>query len=135
MNGKKWFLSGLVGFAVMFALSGLWYMVLMAGFYRKQSEALMRDQFNFLFIVLGYVVLAFLMSLIYPVGYKGGSPAKEGLRFGVLIGLVAWLTTNLVLHGVWKNTLAAALVDSVWHVFEQGIGGIVIALVYGKSSN
>ncbi len=134
MNVKKWFLSGLAGFVVMFSLSGLWYMVLMSGFYQAQSGGLMRDQFNFLFIVLGYVVLAFLMSLIYPVGYKGGSPAKEGLRFGVLIGLVAWLTTSLILHGVWTNPLAAALVDSVWHVAEQGIGGIVIALVYGKSS-
>jgi hypothetical protein len=74
------------------------------------------------------------MSLIYPVGYKGGSPAKEGLRFGVLIGLVVWLTANLTIHGVLKNTLASALVDSVWHIVEQGIGGIAIALVYGKSS-
>ncbi len=134
MNGKKWFLSGLAGFAVMFSLSGLWYMVLMPGFYQTQSGGLMREQSNFLFIVLGYIVLAFLMSIIYRVGYKGGSPGKEGLRFGVLIGLVAWLPANLILHGVWNNPLAAALVDSVWHVVEQGIGGIVIALVYGKSS-
>jgi uncharacterized membrane protein len=134
MNGKKWFLAGLAGFAVMFALSGLWYMVLMSKFYRAQDQGIMREQFNFLFIVLGYIVLAFLMSLIYPVGYKGGSPAKEGLRFGVLIGLVVWLTANLTLYGVLKNTLASALVDSVWHIVEQGIGGIAIALVYGKSS-
>jgi len=134
MNGKKWFLAGLAGFAVMFALSGLWYMVLMSKFYRAQDQGIMREQFNFLFIVLGYIVLAFLMSLIYPVGYKGGSPAKEGLRFGVLIGLVVWLTANLTIHGVLKNTLASALVDSVWHIVEQGIGGIAIALVYGKSS-
>jgi hypothetical protein len=134
MNGKKWFLGGLAGFAVMFALSGLWYMVLMSKFYRAQDQGIMREQFNFLFLVLGYVVLAFLMSLIYPIGYKGGSLVKEGLRFGVLIGLVVWLTANLTLHGVLNNTLASALVDSVWHIVEQGIGGIVIALVYGKSS-
>lgn len=134
MNGKKWFLGGLAGFAVMFALSGLWYMVLMSKFYRTQDQGIMREQFNFLFLVLGYIVLAFLMSLIYPIGYKGGSLVKEGLRFGVLIGLVVWLTANLTLHGVLNNTLASALVDSVWHIVEQGIGGIVIALVYGKSS-
>jgi hypothetical protein len=134
MNGKKWFLGGLAGFAVMFALSGLWYMVLMSKFYRAQDQGIMREQFNFLFLVLGYIVLAFLMSLIYPIGYKGGSLVKEGLRFGVLIGLVVWLTANLTLHGVLNNTLASALVDSVWHIVEQGIGGIVIALVYGKSS-
>jgi phosphotransferase system glucose/maltose/N-acetylglucosamine-specific IIC component len=135
MDTKKWLTAGLAGFVVMFILSGLWYMVIMAGFYETQNAAVSREQFNFLFIVLGYIVLAALMSYMYPVGYKGGSPTKEGLRFGILIGLLVALPMNLILHGVWKVTLAGSLVDSAWHVVEKGIGGIVIALVYGTSSD
>lgn len=134
MNGKKWFFAGLAGFVVMFLLSGLWYMVIMAGFYQTQGAAVNREQFNFLFIVLGYLVMAFLMSYIYPIGYKGGPPAKEGLRFGVLIGLLVWLSSNLILYGVYNVTLPVTLVDSIWHVVEEGIGGIVIAFVYGTAS-
>jgi uncharacterized membrane protein len=134
MNVKKWFLAGLVGFVVMFILSGLWYMLIMDAFYREQVGALMREQYNFIFIVLGYLVMAFLMSYIYPIGYKGGSPAKEGLRFGVLIGLLVWLSSNLILYGAHNMTLSATLVDSGWHVVEEGIGGLVIALVYGTAS-
>jgi len=134
MNVKKWFLAGLVGFVVMFILSGLWYMLIMDAFYREQVGALMREQYNFIFIVLGYLVMAFLMSYIYPIGYKGGSPAKEGLRFGVLIGLLVWLSSNLILYGAHNMTLSATLVDSGWHIVEEGIGGIVIALVYGAAS-
>ena len=134
MNGKKWFLAGLAGFVVMFLLSGLWYMVIMAGFYQTHGEAVNREQLDFLFIVLGYLVMAFLMSYIYPIGYKGGSPAKEGLRFGVLIGLLVWLSSNLTLYGVYNVTLSATLVDSIWHVVEEGIGGIVIAFVYGTAT-
>ena len=134
MNVKKWFLAGLVGFVVMFILSGLWYMLIMDAFYREQAGALMREEYNFIFIVLGYLVMAFLMSFIYPIGYKGGSPAKEGLRFGVLIGLLVWLSSNLILYGAHNMTLSATLVDSGWHVVEEGIGGLVIALVYGTAS-
>jgi len=28
--------------------------------------------------------------------------------------------------------LTAVIVDSAWHVVEEGIGGIAIALVYGR---
>lgn len=134
MNGKKWFLAGLLGFVVIFILSSLWYMVIMAGFYKTQNAEIMREQFNFPFIVLGYLVLAFLMSYIYPIGYKGGPPVKEGLRFGVLVGLLVYLTTNLTLYGVWNFTLAGALVDAGYHVVEEVVGGIVIALVYGTAA-
>jgi hypothetical protein len=134
MSGKKWFLAGLAGFVVMFLLSGLWYMVIMEGFYQSQAQAINRTQFNFLFIVLGYLVMAFLMSYIYPLGYKGGPLAKEGLRFGVVMGLLVWLSSNLVLYGAWNLTLPLTLVDSLWHVIEEALGGLVIALVYGTSS-
>jgi len=134
MNVKKWLLAGLVGFVVMFILSGLWYMLIMDAFYRGQCGAVMREQFNFISIVLCYLVMAFLMSYIYPVGYKGGSPVKEGLRFGVLIGLLVWLSSNLLLYGAHNVTLTATLVDSGWHIIEEGIGGIVIALVHGTAS-
>lgn len=44
MNVKKWFLAGLAGFVVMFILSGLWYMLIMGGFYQEQVGAIMREQ-------------------------------------------------------------------------------------------
>jgi uncharacterized membrane protein len=134
MNVKRWLLAGLVGFVVMFILSGLWYMLIMGGFYQEYSGAVMREQFNFIPIVLGYLVMAFLMSYIYPIGYKGGPPLKEGVRFGVFIGLLVWLSSNLILYGAHNMTLSATLVDSGWHVIEEGIGGIVIALVHGTAS-
>ena len=98
------------------------------------NAAVAREQVNFLFIVLGYGALAFLMSYAYPIGYKGGTPVKEGLRFGILVGLLVALPLNLILHGVWKVTLAGSLVDSIYHVIEQIVGGIIIALIYGNTS-
>jgi len=45
-----------------------------------------------------------------------------------------WLSSNLILYGAHNMTLSATLVDSGWHVVEESIGGLVIALVYGTAS-
>jgi hypothetical protein len=133
MNWKKWFLSGVAGLVVMFALSGLWYQVLTAGQHTGGLyEKFVREHYNMLFLLLGYAVLAFLMAKIYPIGYKGGAPFKEGLVFGALIGLVVGLSNNLVYYAVWNVSLSVQLLDSAWQVVEKGFGGLAIALVWGK---
>ena len=84
------------------------------------------------FVMLGYLILDFLMALVYPMGYKGGSPLKEGFRFGALIGLIWVLPISVIDHGLYNLPLTLVIVDSSWHVVQEGIGGIVIALVYGR---
>lgn len=133
MNTKKLFLAGIVGFVVMFSISGLWYMLLMSGFYETEGSAVNKAEVSFLFIALGYLVMSFLMAYVYPFGYKGGPPVKEGLRFGIVMGLLIWLSANLVLYGAYNVTLSMTLVDSVYHIVEEGIGGLVIALIYGST--
>ena len=137
MNTKKCFLGGLASFAVLVVLSGLWYMVLMAGFYKENFAAVNRERMEPIHWVagtLGVALLAFLMSTIYPIGYKGGSPAKEGLRFGILVGLLVWVSSNLVLFGAYKIPLNGTIIDSLYHLFEEGMAGLTIALVYGRGS-
>ena len=74
MNGKKLALATLVGFVVMFLISGLWYMVIMKGYYGEQFSEVNREEFNMVWIAIGYLVGAFLLAVIYPIGYKSGSP-------------------------------------------------------------
>ena len=132
MNMKKFFLSCLAGFTGMFTLSGLWYMVIMREFYASQNASIMHDPVSiFPFILLGYAVLSLIMAYMYPLGYKGGTPAKEGLRFGILVGLLL-VSLNLTLQGVYILTTSSTIVDSLYHLVEQGLGGVLIALVYGK---
>ncbi len=135
MDVKKWMMASLAGFIVMFTISGLWYQIIMSDFYSTLNADIMRDQVNVVFIVLGYLFLALMMSYMYPLGYKGGPPVKEGLRFGVMVGLLVWFSANLILHGAWNLSLTGGIVDSVYHLLEQGLGGLVIALVYRNKSN
>ena len=132
MNVKKLVMSAIAGFIVMFIISGLWYMVLMKGYYNDQFADVYRPEFKMVWIVIGYLVWAFLMAYIYPIGYKGGPPVKEGLKFGILVGLISVLPIGLVLYGAHTVPLTGTLVDAIYHVVEKGIGGIVIGVVYGN---
>ena len=128
------FLAWLTGFVVMFLLSGLWYMGIMGDYYNEQFAEVNRAAPMMLWIVLGYLVASFLLAYIYPIGYKGGAPAKEGLRFGLFMGLVMSLPVGLILYGVNTIPLSGTLVDTIYQVVEKTIGGLVIGIVYGSSA-
>lgn len=131
MDTKKFLLGSAGAFISVFLLGGLWHMLIMGDFYTTHTTAIARAEPNMLFIVLGSLVLGILMSYTYPIGYKGGTAVKEGFRFGALIGLIWILPFSLIMHGVWNLPLVAVIVDAAWHVVEEGIVGIVVAMIYG----
>ena len=135
MDIKKFLWASVAGTVVMFLLSGLWHAVILKGFYAAQFGATARPEPVVFFSFLGYLSLAVLMSLVFPAGYKGGSAVKVGFRFGLLMGLLSHLPFSLVFYAnTTSYTLNHVLTDSVWHIVEQGIGGIVIALIYARKA-
>ena len=132
MNVKKFVLSWVAAVVVTFLLGVLWHLFLLADFYEPQLQGLAREEPNMAVVIVGHLILGFLMALVYPIGYKGGSPVKEGFIFGALIGLIWILPLSVILRGVWNLPLIGVIVDAPWHVVEEGIAGIAIALVYGK---
>ncbi len=135
MNTKKMVIALFTSFIVMFLLAGLWHMVIMADLYSGPNSL---EEPMLYFIALGYFVLALIMTYIYPKGYKGGKPVIEGLKFGILMGLLWILPLNLVFLGVMESLEGSGtviIVDVIWHVVEEGIGGIVIGLIYGSQSS
>ena len=135
MNAGKLLTSAAVAFVAMFVLSYLWHEIIMADYYASNTPQLTRDEFIVPLIAAGYVVLAIVMAYMYPLGYKGGSAMVEGFRFGAVVGVLVWLSTNLVYTAIWNYPMGTALVDSAWHVVEEGIGGMAIALVFARGTN
>ena len=118
----------------MFAMSGLWYLVIMKGFYSEQFAAVNRPDINMIWIIVGYLVGAILLAYIYPYGYKGGPPMQEGMKFGLLMGLVIAVPISLVNFGVLNVPVTGSIVDTIYQVVEKIVGGMAIGLVYGKGS-
>ena len=133
MNAKKILQAWLAGFIVMYVISFIWYLFIIAGYNAEQFAAVNREELSMTLITLGYLVLAFLMAYIYPIGFKGGAPLQEGLRFGVLLGLVVSIPNALIYSGSVNMPLVASLVDAIYRTVEITIGATVMALVYGDS--
>ena len=120
----------------MFSLAGLYTGVLARAFIASHvDQSLLRTPPNLILVFLGYVALALLMSVLYARLVRvTGSPAWSGLRFG-MVAAVCWLMPySLVLFGVYKFPYAALPLDFAWALLEQGIGGLVIGMISGKSN-
>jgi hypothetical protein len=129
MDFKKYSMAVGGSFIVMSILGWLWHRVILRGFYVEHLPSALPEP-NVLFVLLGFLILAILMAYLYPLGYKGGSPLKEGLRFGVIIGLLWFLPLSVIMVGVVGKSGTLVVVDGLWRLVEQGVGGIVIGYVY-----
>ncbi len=134
MDFKKFSMAVGGSFIVMLFLGLLWHRVILRSFYVEHFPAAFAEP-NFIFAILGFLILAVLMAYLFPLGYKGGSPVKEGLRFGAIIGLLWFLPFNVIMIGVIGKSGTLVVVDGLWRMVEQGIGGIVIGYVYRSKSS
>ena len=82
--------------------------------------------------LVAYIILALIMSYIYPLGYKGKTPLWEGLKFGIIIGILWVFPHGLAMAGVHETSIIYEIKNMLYHIFEQGIGGIIIGFIYGR---
>lgn len=129
MNKMKFLQATLAATISMVLLAGLWHKIIMARFYASETHA---SHEGTGIIFLAYVVLSLLMAYLYPRGYKGGQPVLEGLTFGLIIGLLWVFPHELAMAGAHGTSILYTFKNVAWHMIEQGIGGIILGLVYGR---
>ena len=129
MKLKKFTFATLASGVTMWILAGLFHELVMAKFYTAETNATHEGTG---IIFLAYIFLSIIMSFMYPIGYKGGRPAIEGLRFGVIIGLLWVFPHELAMAGAHSTSILYVLKNAAWHMVEQGAGGIVIGLIYKR---
>jgi len=132
---KKMIMAWLGAFAAMFLLSYAWYDPLMGEYYGNiYSEInLPLEDFSMKLIIVGYLIQAYLLAYIFPIGFSGGSAVKEGLRFGVILGSLFALPGAFIFAAVYKMPLEANIIDAIYHIVEFSVGGIVIAKIYSSN--
>jgi hypothetical protein len=131
---KRTIFAVIAASATMFSLAGLYTSILAREFIATNVDhALMRSPPNLVLVFVGYFVLALLMSLLYRRLVRvNGSPAWSGLRFGIAAAVCWLMPYSLVLFGVYNFPYSVLPLDFGWALVEQGIGGLVIGLIYGK---
>ena len=110
-------------------LAGLWHKLLMVQFYASEVDAT-HEGTGIIFIA--YIILGILMAYLYPLIYKGGKPAVEGIKIGIVIGILWVFPHELAMAGAHGESISYVFKNAIWHIFEQGVGGLIIGLVYGK---
>ena len=129
VNLKKLILSTLIGGLGMWVIAGIYHNLIMANLYDETQAT--HEGLGILLVA--YFILALIMANVYPLGYKGNSPALEGLRFGIIIGLLWVFPHGLAMAGAHGESIIYVIKNSAWHMVEQGLGGVIIGLIYGKS--
>ena len=130
----KLILSTIIGGIVLFVLGWILYGLIFMNFFTEGYGKIMRDpnDFKMWAIIVANLLQAFFLAWIYPKGYKGGSPAKEGFMFGIEFGLLLSVPYVFYMWASYPITWQVALVDGIIVGFMILIAGLVIGLIYGN---
>jgi hypothetical protein len=81
-------------------------------------------------IFVGILLAMFVASYVYAKGYEGGNGIQEGMRFGVLIGLLVLGYSGIVNYAILNIGRRLAGSMAIAGLVEWTIAGIVIGAVY-----
>lgn len=96
------------------------------GVMRSEAQANAILPIGFCFALVGFFAFAYA----YAKGYEGGDGVQEGLRFGVLVGILLCAFGSIWDYMMWPisaGLLTAWLVD---FIVEFAIYGMVVGLIY-----
>jgi prepilin signal peptidase PulO-like enzyme (type II secretory pathway) len=133
MNLSRVALAGFAAWVVFCIVGFVAHAVLMDDLYaahsaimRPPADADARLPLSFAVALLGFFAFAYA----YAKGYEGGAGIQEGLRFGVLIGvmLIAFVVTwDYMTYPLSRTFLFALVID---YIVEYAIYGAVVGMVY-----
>ena len=86
-----------------------------------------------LYHVLAMFVVSLILAYVFPLGYRGKTPWAEGLRFGMLMGVLISLPASLNIYAMTNIEFAGLLTVVLWSVITHGVAGTLIGVSYGKS--
>ena len=81
---------------------------------------------GFFFALVGFFAFAYT----YAKGYEGGSGRLEGLRFGVLVGILICCFRVIWDHMVWPVSLELTTAWMVEYIVEFAIYGSLVGIIY-----
>jgi len=139
MNIKKFLLASLVAFLSLNITYAVIEGALLGGYIDRAvtqpSGALPTGTItgvSLALVMVAIAAMALIMAYIYPKGYEGGSPAVEGLIFGILMGLFYGIPYTFFFGTMFPISVSTILIMAIVTTLEVAVAGVFIGLVYGK---
>lgn len=130
---KRFLLTALAVLIVHEALGFIIHQVLLTPYYQETySLWRMPEEINIPLIVLVAVIWSLLFTYIFTKGYEGKGP-MEGIRYGLLVGLLITVPGAFATYAVQPITLSLAIAWFVYWTVQVVICGLAAALVYERA--
>lgn len=128
MNFSMLFKMTLVAGVAMTALAGMAHELLFPAFFAQETES----HQGTVIIFFAYLILAGLMSYIFLRIHPNGTTLMEGALLGMLIGVLWVFPHQLTMAAAHGDPLGYVFINGLWHMVEQGFGGVVITYLYSR---
>lgn len=117
------FVSGLG----MWIIAGLYHTIVAVAFYKAETEA---EHEGIGLILLAYLILGLLMSYGHSLIFTGKSTLLQSTIYGGIVGILWVFPHELAMAGAHGESLAYVFKNGLWHMIEQGFGGLMIGVIF-----
>lgn len=93
---------------------------------RPENEANVILPMGFVFALVGFFAFAYA----YAKGYEGSSGIQEGLRFGVIVGILLVCFGSIWTYMVWPVSGRLAVLWMIDYVVEFALYGMIVGAIY-----
>ncbi len=133
MNIKRFLLTALAVFVVHEVLGYVIHAVLLTPYYQETySLWRMPEEINMALVYMVGLVWSLLFTYIFTIGYEGKGP-MEGIRYGLLVGLLICVPAAFGTYAVQPITLSLAMAWFVYGTVQVVACGLAAALVYERA--
>ncbi|MEX1015057.1 MAG: hypothetical protein WDZ80_07940 [Candidatus Paceibacterota bacterium] len=80
--------------------------------------------------LIAYILLGLLMSYFYVNSKDNRDSILKGLKIGMIIGILWVFPHGLTMAAVHESSISYQITNTIYHIIEQGIGGIVIFVTF-----
>lgn len=133
MNLRKFLTAALGYIVVTFVFAAGWHLILFKELYDQLGIFTRKEPLIYLGFI-SMILQGFVLAFVYPYFGKHESPVRDGLRFGVLMGV--FLGSSAVFAEAGKQEVSSLstwiLLESIYYLLQFSVVGMVIGSVYGR---
>lgn len=132
---RKGFWGAVLGYALVTLILGMvWHFVLFQdlyhrlGMYNRETPVIPLG-------VLSMVIQGVVLAYLYPFFDKGGHPVKQGIAYGLIMGLYLYSVSTLANAAkIMVAPLSTWLgIQALFHAVQFVLAGALIGLAYGRA--
>ena len=130
LNAKRFIIAVIAVFVSFQILDFIIHFIILGPTYQDYKDLWRPDMMSKLWIMyISSFILSFLFIYIFAKGYEGRGLA-EGIRYGIIIGLLIYAVGALNQYAVYPISFSLAVKWFVYGMIEFIICGIVAAWIY-----